>query len=127
MKTLTIIILLALTSAGCASLQDGMRQKNHRLAETCSTNKETYMSATKEDLAYIVLPALQLNGEAACRDYLTFGCTKLSGGWLFIMPFTVIDLPFALLRDIYELPSDVRHGKRIEQCAKENQETEGDS
>lgn len=117
MKLLIVFILALLSLIGCASVHNGKRELNYRLADTCSTEQGTYLASTKEDMAYVFMPLLSFGSKDSCRRYVTGNCEKLDQMWLFYAPFAVIDIPFAVIRDIYEIPSDIEHSEKLQKCA----------
>lgn len=117
MKLLIGSVLTVVSLTGCASVHNDKRELNQRLASTCSTQQKNYLASTKEDLAFVFMPILSLGGTDSCKKFVTGNCNILNDTWLFYAPFALIDTPFAVIRDIYEIPSDIRHSQTLQQCA----------
>ena len=111
-----ILFFTAIAISGCTSTMLDQRKLAHSAVDSCSTQKSSlYFSSTKQDLAITLAPLLQLTG-APCDKYTGADCDNIATGWLLIAPFTAMDTPLALAKDLYMIPDDMRYARKADGC-----------
>ena len=115
MRYLTIILMLLVLS-GCASITNREREFIYDDIEECnSISRSVYFSATKDDLVFTLAPLAMMTG-VQCQNYTVSDCGSRATAWALLAPFTVGDIPFAFVRDLYEIPSDIKFSKKMKAC-----------
>jgi len=110
------IIFIFLFISGCASITNREREFIYDGIEECNAiRKSVYFSATKDDLVFTLTPLAMMTG-VKCENYTVGDCGNIATAWALLAPFTTVDIPFALIRDLYEIPSDIKYSKKMKAC-----------
>lgn len=113
---LTMIAISALVLAGfsgCASLSNSNRDAQRELIDSCKPmDRGLYFASTKEDLSYVITPFLP---RETCKKYGT-NCYGHFDIQTIAAIASLADIPFGVIRDVYEIPTDHAYNKKRNEC-----------